>query len=123
MRQRTRSGKFIGLVDRNEVVAAWNLGHEVDDLTVMFGRTREAIIKVLNKRGIRVRHGNPFKGKLPAPAKASINYNDPVVMANRVSARQAEMARAFELRGPDRTPCFKCGVRGDVGCIHTRIAA
>lgn len=22
-----------------------------------------------------------------------------------------------------RDPCFKCGVRGDIGCVHTRVAA
>lgn len=23
----------------------------------------------------------------------------------------------------DRTPCFKCGTRADIGCVHTRVAA
>ena len=41
----------------------------------------------------------------------------------RLKADFAEERAEIEARRVDRTPCWRCGVRGDVGCEHQRWTA
>lgn len=92
---------------RNEqIVRAAQAGATPAELASIYGVQPPAICKVLRRHGI---HLSTPRGSPAAKAP---------VRERRTMAEKREQAPA----PVDRDPCPRCGVRGDIGCSHRRVA-
>jgi len=79
-----------------EMTALWRQKVPVEQIARKFGVLRPAVYKALRRTGV-----------LP-PYEPTGNV--------RQIVRGLQVSNPIII--PDRTPCFKCGVRADLGCKH-----
>ena len=100
-------------------------GMPVSEIATKFGVQNPAVWKALRRGGIIA----PYKAKKAGGPGRPIGGGLPGYTEKRL-AKSAAYISAKESREPprplvvvDRTPCPRCGVRGDIGCSHQGAAA
>lgn len=129
---RSRIGRFFGGRDHSTVSHAISeverrlvnnpdLAQTIEKIKKMLAYTPEVIdVYALPKQLPAV--ARPYYGERKASERSDEE--------RRIEEARCVIMRGFGLGPPVRVedrvyrdPCFKCGVRGDIGCVHTRVAA
>ena len=95
----------------DQAAADYAVTRDFDQVMRRYDIRRDSLIVLLRRRGLMPLFGNQAE---TAPAKPK-----PRINAGSGAATLANL----HITPLDREPCWRCGVRGDIGCIHNRHAA
>lgn len=94
-----------GKIDDVKAAELYQAGYSTSELAGMFNVIRPSIVRALHRQGVPIRRVVGRRISLSRP------------MTEAQLRRHAEVINGLWLApSPSREPCFKCGVRGDVGC-------
>lgn len=103
-----------------EMCALYTAGLPVKQIAERFGVLNPAVWKALRRGGVVA----PYRPRTPQGPGRPVGGGEPGYTASRLS-RSVRAEHRREAGQPpvpseitDRTPCLKCGVRGDIGCEH-----
>lgn len=106
--------------DRNRaIVAAYRNEENTVDIADSFGITRQRVEQIARAAGLPHRHPDKRPGKAVGRAPG---VGSPAVSRTKNAPGRGYVGRdsASEALPPviDRSPCWRCGTRADIGCAH-----
>ena len=94
-----------GKIDDAKAAELYQAGYSTSELAGMFDVIRPSIVRALHRQGVQIRRVVGRRVSLSRPmTEAQLRH-----AAGSINGRWLPPVQ-------DREPCFKCGVRGDVGC-------
>jgi len=99
---------------------AYRRGVPVKEIAADFGVQNPAVWKALRRGGVLPPYTPSTTGTGGRPKGGGIpGYTDTRLAKSAAHIARIEASRpAIPDSRVDRDPCFMCGVRGDIGCIH-----
>ena len=91
----------------DEAAAEYAVTGDFDQVMRTWGIRRDNLIVLLRRRGLMPQFGNQEAAAKPKP---------------RINGA-GQVAPNLVFTPLEREPCWRCGTRADVGCIHNRRAA
>lgn len=97
------------LVDAKQAVSMHKRGRSVADIAAYFGVKRPCVYGAFKRQGYET--AEMIARRAATPSRSHHNLHNEALAAGR-----PRMPAANDGQRVERDPCFRCGVRGDIGC-------